>query len=334
MSRDYAKVSPRFWTGHTGRQIRESGAEVQVVAAYLLSSPQANMIGLYYQPIPTLCHETGIPFEGASKALRRLSEVGFAHYDEAEEVVWVPEMARHQVADRLKPKDKQVPAVEKEAEKYRKSRYYAAFVERYAKAFSLNLPEPLRSPSGGPSKALRSQEQEQEQKQEQDQEQEQRAPRAPAGSPESKETQSPSDPLGPFRRALADELAVLGSNPLRVAKPERAPAFRLHIDRLGLEAAVELCAEHARACGTVPKTLDWFLDFLAEQPDPDRAPGENPKPGDPDFNDPAAWRDPEDFRLRTDGRTWEQVTGKPRPVYKPPLTPEEEAELRAKGGTP
>lgn len=188
MARDYSKVSPRFWTGHTGRQIRGAGAEAQVVALYLVSSPAANMIGLYYQPLPTLCHETGVSREGASKALSRLRELGFAFYDDSEEVVWVPEMARHQVAETLKPADKQVPAIEKEAAKYRKSRYYAAFVEKYADAFCLkNLPSPeaLRSPCEAPSKALRSQEQEHEQDQDTSSLRSEAAPSAGASAPPS-----------------------------------------------------------------------------------------------------------------------------------------------------
>ena len=35
------------------------------------------------------------PLEGASKALRSLSEGGFAHYDDAADEVWVPEMAAY-----------------------------------------------------------------------------------------------------------------------------------------------------------------------------------------------------------------------------------------------
>ena len=88
--RDYAKVSPAFWMGETGRKLRGMGSEVQLVALYLLTSPSANMIGLYYLPIPVLCHETGMSREGASKALRRAFEGGFASYDEASETVWVP----------------------------------------------------------------------------------------------------------------------------------------------------------------------------------------------------------------------------------------------------
>ncbi|MCJ2205071.1 hypothetical protein K9T61_05110 [Escherichia coli] len=43
--RDYAKVSPRFWLGETGRELRKAGAEAQVVAFYLMTSPHANMLG-------------------------------------------------------------------------------------------------------------------------------------------------------------------------------------------------------------------------------------------------------------------------------------------------
>jgi len=39
--RDYAKVSPRFWIGNTGKQLR-SDPDAQVVALYLMSNPHAN----------------------------------------------------------------------------------------------------------------------------------------------------------------------------------------------------------------------------------------------------------------------------------------------------
>lgn len=69
--RDYAKVSPRFWLGETGRELRKAGAEAQVVAFYLMTSPHANMLGLYYLPVLYLAHETGLGLEGASKGLQR-----------------------------------------------------------------------------------------------------------------------------------------------------------------------------------------------------------------------------------------------------------------------
>lgn len=162
--RDYSKVSPRFWTGPTGKRIRSLGLEAQVVAFYLLTCPSANMIGLYYLPLPTLAHETGIPLEGACKALRSLSEAQFSHYDEAEEVVWVPEMARYQIEDELKASDNRCKGIWKEAEPFQKSRFFMDFWMRYEKAFHLPTPSPLEAPP----KPLGSQEQEQEQEQEEE----------------------------------------------------------------------------------------------------------------------------------------------------------------------
>ena len=67
--RDYATVAPQFWLGKTGRELRKKGAEAQVVSFYLMTSPHANMLGLYYLPILYIAHETGLGLEGASKGL-------------------------------------------------------------------------------------------------------------------------------------------------------------------------------------------------------------------------------------------------------------------------
>ena len=87
--RDYARISPRFWTGTTGKQIKALGAEHQVVALYLLTAPQSNMIGLYYLPIAYLAHESGVPGDRCLSILADLSRLGFADYDHDAEVVWV-----------------------------------------------------------------------------------------------------------------------------------------------------------------------------------------------------------------------------------------------------
>jgi len=173
--RDYSKVSPRFWTGDTGRQIRKLGPECQVVAFYLFTCPSANMLGLYYLILPTLCHETGIPLEGAFKALRSLRDIGFAYYDESTEHVYVPNMAREQIGERLKTKDNRHVAVLRELEQLRKTPFFNDFVNRYREAFeleSVDLVKPLPSPFGGSEQLLRSQEQEQEHEQEQKQKKE------------------------------------------------------------------------------------------------------------------------------------------------------------------
>ncbi len=112
--RDYAKVSPRFWLGETGRELRKAGAEAQVVAFYLMTSPHANMLGLYYLPVLYLAHETGLGLEGASKGLKRAVEAGFCSYDHDAEMVWVHEMAAWQVGETLKPGDNRCAGVRNE----------------------------------------------------------------------------------------------------------------------------------------------------------------------------------------------------------------------------
>ena len=167
--RDYAKVAPTFWTGETGRKLRALGPEAQVMALYLITSPHATMTGLYHLPLAYAAHDLGSSFEGASKALRSLSEVGFAYYDEASETVWIPEMIRFQVGETLSPRDNRHKAILRELEMCRKSKYFAHFVAKYRGAYHLPFevaPEGLESPFEAPSKPLRSQEQEQEQEQE------------------------------------------------------------------------------------------------------------------------------------------------------------------------
>lgn len=153
--RDYGKVSPQFWLGKTGRALR-GDMEAQVIALYLMTSPHANMIGVFYCPISYMAKETGIPIEGASKGLRRLIDGGFCTYDEDNEYVFVHEFAAHQVGDALKAEDKRVQGIKNELSKVPESECRRAFQAKYAEAFHLDPPskktKPLRSPSQAPSK--------------------------------------------------------------------------------------------------------------------------------------------------------------------------------------
>lgn len=135
--RDYAKVSPQFWIGKTGKKIRAKGCAAQVTALYLMTSPHANMIGLYYLPKTYLAHETGQTIEGASEALSSLSEVGFCQYDEATEMVWVVEMAGYQVAEALQETDKRCKGIQKEYDELPENPYLAEFYDKYVTAFHM-----------------------------------------------------------------------------------------------------------------------------------------------------------------------------------------------------
>jgi hypothetical protein len=135
--RDHAIFSPQFWIGETGRELR-GHPEAQVVAAYLITCPTSNMIGLYHLGIPTLVHETGLSKQGASKGLRRVIQVGMASYDGSSETVFLPEMARHQLGATLKPGDKRIKAIEKLLLQMAKSPYCKEFTALYGEAYHLS----------------------------------------------------------------------------------------------------------------------------------------------------------------------------------------------------
>lgn len=166
--RDYAKVSPQFWMGKSGRELRKAGPEAQVVALYLMTSPHANMLGLYYLPILFMSHETGLTFEGALKGLKSAIEAGFCSYDEASEMVWVHEMAAYQVGRALKPTDNQCAGVRREYASLPDNPFLSLFYERYKTDYHLNIKREIERVSEGASEGVGSQEQEQEQEQDQE----------------------------------------------------------------------------------------------------------------------------------------------------------------------
>lgn len=164
--RDYGKVSPKFWIGQTGKALRKHGLEAQMVALYLLTSPHANMLGLYYVPQAFIAHETGLGFEGASKGLQGCIEAGFCRYDDDSEMVWVMEMARFQIADELRGKDLRIKGVQNEYDSLPENPYLAGFFDMYSEAFCMSSRRGIGSAPKAPCKPLASQEQEQEQEQE------------------------------------------------------------------------------------------------------------------------------------------------------------------------
>lgn len=167
--RDYATVAPQFWLGKTGRELRKKGAEAQVVSFYLMTSPHANMLGLYYLPILYLAHETGLGLEGATKGLESAIEAGFCSYDGVTEMVWVHEMAAYQVGRALKPGDNRCAGVRNEYASLSENAFISSFYDKYKDDFHLNIRRETAGGNEGASKGLRSQDQEQDQDQEQEQ---------------------------------------------------------------------------------------------------------------------------------------------------------------------
>jgi len=156
--RDYSKVSSQFWTGKTGKMLR-GDPQAQIVALYLMTSPHANMIGVFNCPPVYIAHETGSPLEGALEGLQRLSEGGFCTYDEDTEIIWVHEMAKFQIGCSLKDNDNRVKDIQKQYECLPKGKIRRGFYEKYGVAYCLtnvdndgNSNKPLASPLEAPPK--------------------------------------------------------------------------------------------------------------------------------------------------------------------------------------
>lgn len=246
--REYARISPQFWIGTTGKAIRRLGIDCQIVALYLMTSPHSNMLGLYYLPIVYIASDTGLTIEGASKALARLSEAHFCTYDDASEMVWVHEMAFYQIADELSPKDKQVQGINKTLKTLPKCPQIKGFYEKYKAAFHLEY----TSPSEAPYKPLRSKEKEQEKEQDTD--------TADVGGNNQQATVVPIKPEQQLGEA--GDLATLGeANFARLVAEQHAKAF-------GLPRAVPVGMQLGslvtlRAQSYWPaQSGDWWLNYF------------------------------------------------------------------------
>lgn len=128
-----------------------------------------------YEP-PLEGHQRAL--EGVKRALWALQALGFCYYDFESEYVFVIEMARWQIAPKLKASDNRAKGLRKIVENL-PNPMRARFIARYNEDFSLGFDEkevekmlseskPLASPFEAPWEALRSQEQDQDQEQEQD----------------------------------------------------------------------------------------------------------------------------------------------------------------------
>jgi len=133
----YRRVSPTFWTGETGKAIRARGSEAVLVANFLMSSPSANMIGLYHQPVMFIGYYTALGVEGAAKGLRACEEAGFCAYDADAEIVWVYTMARWQIEEQLSQGDKRCKGVQREYDQVPNNRFLGQFFDEYASPFHL-----------------------------------------------------------------------------------------------------------------------------------------------------------------------------------------------------
>jgi hypothetical protein len=146
--RDYGKISPQFWIGKTGKSLR-GNPEAQILAIYLMTSPHAEMTGVFYCPVDYMAKETGLGMEGATKGLQTLVEAHFCTYDDDSELVFVHEMAKYQIAEELKPSDNRVAGLQKTFASMADGVIKDAFFAKYKDAYLL---AGKASPSKAPPK--------------------------------------------------------------------------------------------------------------------------------------------------------------------------------------
>jgi hypothetical protein len=136
--RKFVMVSPTFWIGQTGRDLRNAGPTAQLLALYMLSNPLANYTGLYRLPIIYIANDLGLDLDQVRATLAAVEQTGFAKYDNASEYVWIIEGARHQLGEELKKKDLKVKYVNKEFSAISKScPFLADYFVKYGTALRL-----------------------------------------------------------------------------------------------------------------------------------------------------------------------------------------------------
>lgn len=155
--RDYATVAPQFWSGETGRALRRAGPNALLVAMYLITTPHSNAFGFYYMPLMYLAHDLNLSVGEAAEAMEYCVESGFCEYDFDADVVWVRNMARFQIGEKISPKDNRAAWVAREWAKLPKCDLLAEFQAQYAEAYGMADSPSAHGEEGGgqaPSKPL------------------------------------------------------------------------------------------------------------------------------------------------------------------------------------
>lgn len=94
--------------------MRAKGPITQLLAIYLTSCAHATFLCIYRLPIAYIVADLSLSEEQIRKSLAELEEIGFAKYDEENEIVFVVKGVQTQVALELKPRDTKVKAMRRE----------------------------------------------------------------------------------------------------------------------------------------------------------------------------------------------------------------------------
>jgi hypothetical protein len=107
------------------------------MAVYLMTCGQSSMVGIFNLAIPTMAHETGLTADEVRHALAALAHENFAHFDEDEELVWLPSSSRIQVGETLTRSDKRRQQLIKQLAVFGHHRFAGEFLETYAGPYCL-----------------------------------------------------------------------------------------------------------------------------------------------------------------------------------------------------
>jgi hypothetical protein len=137
----------------SGRKLR-GHPFAQIVAAYCITAPTCNGLGLYYLPLGTIASDTGLTLEQVREGVAKMAEADFAYHDEEYDLVWIPEQAKYDLGASLKPTDRKHAYVIRQLKGFGRHRFVRQFLHRYAEAYNLPpLQEERKIPVGSPFEA-------------------------------------------------------------------------------------------------------------------------------------------------------------------------------------
>ncbi len=147
-----SRVAETFWTGDTGRALRQHPAEVRELAIYLMTAPGKNVYGLYYKTVTSMAEETGRPMDVVTRSLGVLDELTFACFDDINSYVWVVEMAAYQLKPLpLHAGDFKIQNVNRWYQSCPRNIFLGAFFDRYADDLQLAGPRRVWVPTPAPA---------------------------------------------------------------------------------------------------------------------------------------------------------------------------------------
>jgi hypothetical protein len=147
----YSLVLSSYWTGTTGRQHRAIGSDAQVLALYSITSPAANLYGVYYVSPAQMQYETGLSAERVRQLLGTFQEQDFAYYDWRTEWMWIKKMARWQLCPTkpLKTGDLRLIGLSRWYQSCPLNPWLGPFYDTYSTLFALSQRRPTENESRG-----------------------------------------------------------------------------------------------------------------------------------------------------------------------------------------